>query len=467
MKKFKMKIIMTVLMISSVFIGFAPTSTPIANADTNDEYGIMLISAYEWEQSIGEKIVSTALYLEELHPYRGSGTTYESAAAETLAGMLEDYGFDKLYSSYIDEFLYTPLIDTSNTTSVTTQNKTSRNVVGYINNNCGKTIVIGAHYDNYYYEDEEGNTGFYTNLLGVSAALEIAYELSQLENFDYNIMVAFWGAEEDGLHGSEYFVSSLSNSELDSIALYINLDSLAVGDDLYIFTNEIADYHEEIFLEEAENLGYELNAPPVDKQYTLPMLSERPFMHIGIQSDNFYFTTSGVMCANFFSYVWTEDIAIESLTHTPVMYTGNDNSQYIFEEYGREEIENSMTEVSEIIIAALSRDDIVSVLETSKETSKMIEFFYDDSFTTILTVGMIAIFAIFVVLKAKKLSKEVKLPEEDNVSIDKPTTIENVELFGETVILEDGALKQKKYDNQPFGSGKSGGDDTPPSPFDF
>lgn len=426
----------------------------------------MLISAYD-NTTIGEKIVETALYLEELHPYRGSGTEEEAAAAQTLALLLENNGFDSIYDGYIDTFLYTPLTDTSETTTVTNQRKTSQNVVGYINNNQAQTIIIGAHYDNYTSDKTSNNTGFYDNLLGVAAALEIAYQLANTSGLEYNIMVAFWGAEEDGIHGSEYFVSSLSNSELDSIALYINLDSLAVGDDLYIFTNEIADYHEEIFLEEAENLGYELNAPPVDKQYTLPMLSERPFMHIGIQSDNFYFTTSGVMCANFFSYVWTEDIAIESLTHTPVMYTGNDNSQYIFEEYGREEIENSMTEVSEIIIAALSRDDIVSVLETSKETSKMIEFFYDDSFTTILTVGMIAIFAIFVVLKAKKLSKEVKLPEEDNVSIDKPTTIENVELFGETVILEDGALKQKKYDNQPFGSGKSGGDDTPPSPFDF
>ncbi len=466
MKNFKLKIIMSVLMISSVFVGLLSPHINVALADTNDEYGIMLISAYEGEKSIGETIVSTALYLEELHPYRGSGTTEEAETAQTLASMLELYGFDKLYSSYIDEFLYTPLIDTSNTTSVTTQNKTSQNVVGYVNNNCGQTIVIGAHYDNYYYEDEEGNTGFYRNLLGVAAALEIAYELSQQENFEYNIMVAFWGGEEDGIHGSEYFVSSLSNSEIESIALYINLDSLAVGDDLYIFTNEVADYHEEIFISEAESLGYELNAPPVDKQYTLPLLSERPFMHIGIQSDNFYFTTRGVMCANFFSYVWTEDVCVESLTHSAVMYTGNDNSEYIFSEYGREEIENSMTEVSEIIISTLSREDIVSVLQTSKETSKMIEFFYDDSFTTILTVGIVSIFAIFVVLKLRKLSKEVKVPEDEEETII-PTTIENVELFGETVILEDGALKKKKDTNHPFGMEGDSGDKTPPSPFDF
>ncbi|MFI3167221.1 MAG: M28 family peptidase [Bacillota bacterium] len=464
MKDFKFKILLSILLISSVLIGVvSPISTQTANAD---EYGIMLISANIDDSTIGEKIVETALYLEELHPYRGSGTDEESATAETLAGMLESYGFEKLYSSYIDEFLYTPLVDTSNTTTVTTQHKTSRNVVGYINNNCAQTIIIGAHYDNYYYDGEEGNTGFYTNLLGVAGALEIAYELSQQEDLGYNIMVSFWGAEEDGLHGSEYFVSSLTSSELSSIALYVNLDSLAVGDNLYIYTNEIADYHEEFFIEEAENLGYDLNAPPEDKQYTLGMLSERPFMHMGISSDNFYFTTNEVMCANFFSYVWEDGVCSESLTNSDVIYTGNDNSQYIFEVHTKEAIETSMTQVSEIIIATLSRDDIMTVLATAKETSQVHEIFYDDSFTTIVSVIMVAVFALLAVLKIRKLSKEVKAPESE-IEYSAPSKVENVELFGETVILEDGALKRKNTSQNPYEMSDNGESDKPSNPFDF
>ncbi len=471
MKIFKSKILIaSLLAICFIFVNCGVV-TVLASDDEygtmmislEDEYGIMLISAME-VSTIGEKIVETALYLEELHPYRGSGTDEETAAAETLAVMLEAYGFDYIYDGYIDTFLYTPLTDTSETTTVTNQRKTSQNVVGYINNNQEQTIIIGAHYDNYTYDKTSDNTGFYDNLLGVAAALEIAYQLANTDGLEYNVMVAFWGAEEDGIHGSEYFVSSLTKDELSKIALYVNLDTLAVGDNLYIFTNETSDYHEEIFLEEAENLGYELNSSPEDKQYTFAMLTERPFMHLGIQSDNYYFTTNEVMCANFISYVWEDGYLGESKTNASILYTENDNSEYIFASLSREVIEENMTEVSEIILATLTRDDIVAVLEESKATSSVIEVLYDDSASTIVTIAVLTIFSIFLFVTLSKLGKEIKLPEnEEERSM--PGKIENIEIFGETVILEDGALKRKPSND--WDNAGSSQDDTPKSPFDF
>ncbi len=458
MKLFKRKILIASLLVVCLVASSGAAVTTLAE----DEYGIMLISAYE-EVSIGEKIVETALYLEELHPYRGSGTDEEVAAAETLAMLLEDYGFESLYTSYIDEFLYTPLTDTSETTTVTSQRKTSQNVIGYINNNQEQTIIIGAHYDNYTYDQTSSNTGFYDNLLGVSAALEIASELAEKEGLEYNVMVAFWGAEEDGIHGSEYFVSSLTKDELSKIALYVNLDTLAVGDNLYIFTNEVSDLHEEVFLETAEDMGYDLSPAPEDKQYSLGMLTERPFMHLGIQSDNYYFTTNEVMCANFISYVWEDGYLGESKTNASILYTENDNSEYIFSVHGSDEIASSMTEIAEIVIETLSREDIISVLEESKETSSVIEVFYDDSAATIATIAMLSIFAIILLVTLTKLGKEIKLPEgEPESSV--PVKTESIEIFGETVILEDGALKRRDNNQNYDGEQK---DNTPQSPFDF
>lgn len=464
MKIIKSKILIVSLLISSLLLGNISGLSSAYAAD--DEYGIMLISANIATTTIGEDIVETALYLEELHPSRASGSDEEAAAAETLAQMLEERGFDKIYTTYIDEFLYTPLIDTSGESTVTDQRKTSRNVVGYINNNKEQTIIIGAHYDNYANEGEDENTGFYCNLLGVSAALEIATQLAAQEDLQYNIMVAFWGAAEDGFHGSEYFVSTLSNDELSKVALYVNLDMLAVGDSLYIFTNETADLHESTFIEEAENLGYELNAAPDDKQYTFAVLSERPFMHLGIQSDNFYFTTNEVMCANFLSYVWEDGAMLETLSDDNIMYTSNDNSTYIFDVHTKEEIENNMTEVSQIILATLTRDDIVSILQTSKEESTVVEVFYDDSFSTIVAVALIAIFAVILILQIRKVGKEVKLPESETEH-STPVKVESIEVFGETVILEDGALKRNPNRENNDGSGSDNFDNTPKNPFDF
>lgn len=471
MKIFKSKILITSLLAICFIIANCGVVTVLASDDEygtmmislEDEYETMLISAYE-DTTIGEKVVETALYLEELHPYRGSGTDEEVAAAETLATMLEVYGFDCIYDTYIDTFLYTPLTDTSETTTVTSQRKTSQNVIGYVNNNQEQTIIIGAHYDNYAYDKTSDNTGFYDNLLGVAAALEIAYELANTDGLEYNVMVAFWGGEEDGIHGSEYFVSSLTNDELLKIALYVNLDTLGVGDNLYIFTNEISDLHEGAFLDEAESLGYELNPAPEDKQYTFAMLTERPFMHLGIQSDNYYFTTNGVMCANFISYVWEDGYFGESKTNASILYSENDNSEYIFNTLSKEVVQQNMTEISEIILATLTREDIVSVLAESKETSSLVEVWYDDSASTIATIAVLAIFSIFLFVTLSKLGKEIKLPENQEER-STPAKVENVELFGETVVLEDGALRKKPTNSWDGENNQT--DNTPKSPFDF
>ena len=41
------------------------------------------------------------------------------------------------------------------------------------------------------------------------------------------IVFAFWGAEEIGLRGSQYFVNNLSEEERDDIALNLNFDMIA------------------------------------------------------------------------------------------------------------------------------------------------------------------------------------------------------------------------------------------------
>lgn len=395
---------------------------------------------YSGEYSqLGTAIVETALMLEEAHPERIPGTSGESETADTLALLLEEGGFDPLYSDYLQEFLYTPIYNTTNSATITT--KSSANVIGTINNNKEQTIIIGANYDSYFYDGEDGNTGFYSNLLGVATAYQIALELSEVEDLPYNIIIAFWGAKEDGFCGSEYFLSSLTNAEISTIALYVNLDGLGVGDNIYIFTNEVADSHEDAFVQTAEELGIELYQAPEDKGYTLPVLTERPYMHAGINSDNFYFMTEEVMCANFFSGVWGDgEFSYETALSDSILYTQNDNSEYIFSVHTREEIESEVASVSAIVLQTLTDEDILTVLAESKESSFGFEIFYDDSFITIVSLiilgGFVALFFVF----RNKLKKEVKDESANTVEFHER---QNIEVFGETVILEDGVVKRE------------------------
>ena len=90
-----------------------------------------------------------------------------------------------------------------------------------------RTVVIGAHLDSV----AEG-PGISDNGSGSAGILEIALQLAALaEEGTYPILnrqrFAWWGAEELGLIGSDYYVSNLSDTELDEIMLNLNFDMIA------------------------------------------------------------------------------------------------------------------------------------------------------------------------------------------------------------------------------------------------
>ncbi len=95
----------------------------------------------------------------------------------------------------------------------------SFNIVGWIEGNDPRlkdeVVVIGAHYDHVGYEeelDEDGNIlarktfyGADDNASGVAFVLELARELGKhRKQLKRSVMIVFFGAEEEGLLGSEY-----------------------------------------------------------------------------------------------------------------------------------------------------------------------------------------------------------------------------------------------------------------------
>jgi Zn-dependent M28 family amino/carboxypeptidase len=88
--------------------------------------------------------------------------------------------------------------------------------------NNDRTIVVGAHLDSV----PEG-PGINDNGSGSAVVLEIAEEMARLKIKPENrVRFAFWGAEESGLIGSNFYVNSLSDQEFEQIALNLNFDML-------------------------------------------------------------------------------------------------------------------------------------------------------------------------------------------------------------------------------------------------
>jgi Zn-dependent M28 family amino/carboxypeptidase len=82
-------------------------------------------------------------------------------------------------------------------------------------------VMVGAHLDSV----NEG-PGIQDNGSGSAAILETAEQMAKVTPRN-KVRFAWWGAEESGLVGSDYYVfESLSDEERDAIALYLNFDMI-------------------------------------------------------------------------------------------------------------------------------------------------------------------------------------------------------------------------------------------------
>jgi hypothetical protein len=84
-------------------------------------------------------------------------------------------------------------------------------------------IVLGAHLDSV-----QAGPGINDDASGSSLVLEI-FKAVQKYRFKNKIRFAWWGAEENGLLGSEYYCSNLGVSDVNDILAYLNYDMVSKG----------------------------------------------------------------------------------------------------------------------------------------------------------------------------------------------------------------------------------------------
>lgn len=84
--------------------------------------------------------------------------------------------------------------------------------------NPGNVVMAGAHLDSV-----QDGPGINDNGSGSGALLETAIQMSKVKT-NNKVRFAWWGAEEEGLLGSEHYIATLPQAEQDKIALYLNFD---------------------------------------------------------------------------------------------------------------------------------------------------------------------------------------------------------------------------------------------------
>jgi Zn-dependent M28 family amino/carboxypeptidase len=157
-------------------------------------------------------------------------------------------------------------------------------------------VVIGAHLDSV----PEG-PGINDNGSGVATILEIALQMADLEVVPVNkVRFAFWGAEEEGLLGSQYYVDNLSERELNDIALNLNFDMIGSpnyvrfvydgdGSDTELEGPKGSENIEHVFLSYFEEQGLPVEPTAFDGRSDYG-----PFIDVGIPAGGLFTGADGI-----------------------------------------------------------------------------------------------------------------------------------------------------------------------------
>ncbi|MDF2976085.1 MAG: hypothetical protein K0S40_813 [Actinomycetospora sp.] len=155
----------------------------------------------------------------------GGGPTGDRALAERLADQSVDYLADTLRRAGFR--VETPTVAVSSESGDedegTVGSRTTRNVIAQTDSGRTDEVVLsGAHLDSV----AEG-PGINDDGSGVAANLEIALRLGADAPVTNAVRFVWFGAEEEGLVGSQEYVQGLSDGQRGDIALMLNSDMIA------------------------------------------------------------------------------------------------------------------------------------------------------------------------------------------------------------------------------------------------
>jgi len=164
---------------------------------------------------------------------RAIGTEGEQKAADYLAVEFEKIGLEaKGTDGYFQPFTVSKPTNPHEEAVIGTDGKgvTGRNVIGFIDNQSEKTIVLGAHFDHLgmgaqgslHRGDSAIHNGADDNASGTAALLALAKKLKHEKHNSNFLFIAFSG-EENGLWGSNYFVKN-PTIDLENVNFMINMD---------------------------------------------------------------------------------------------------------------------------------------------------------------------------------------------------------------------------------------------------
>ena len=320
---------------------------------------------------------------------RTAGSQGEKTSAEYIENKLSSFGLESLYENFQQTFSY--------------DENSSQNVLAIKRNSSEKYVIIGSHYDAIFKLGV--SEGVNDNASGVITNLLLAEYFSS-QNLSYNLIFAFFGAEEEGFLGSQYFLDNLNENIKENILLYINLDSIGAGKNLYYYHYDQAtcygNFIDKTLNEKVLKLGY-------NKLFSNKSTLGTSYYHIGMLSDNMTFLKQGINSLNFFAGdLNSSDFGFHEIDGQDKIMHKTDSLETIGNTFG-ESFYSNMQDIYENIIILLTSDNFESAMQV-KEINPIVltDWFLKlvaGSFVLVLMLLTIIFFKIKAKLKLTKVKQ--------------------------------------------------------------
>lgn len=260
-----------------------------------------------------------------------------------------------------------------------------------------KQIIIGAHYDS-------DGRGANDNASGVAALLKVMALLSRADNLPCNVMFVLFDGEEDGLLGSRAYVNAMSQSAKDNTLLMINIDSVANGDNLYVWCENKHTVLADLILSKSDKL---VEKPYAQGTYNLDSGLGYGYIETPQNSDHTPFRTAGIPTALFFSGTYSADPWHYSESEDPfknTMNSGNDTFENL-DQYNGAEFVAKINAVANAVTDTVLDERFVTTAEAQRGQLVNLKVMGNPWWARLICGVILIGFIIFAVLYYRKLQK--------------------------------------------------------------
>ena len=226
-----------------------------------------------------------------------------------------------------------------------------------------KKVILACNYDApLKYDIETDDYVVYNNEAVNISAASVASMLVLAEtlpnyNLGFNIEFVFFGAGECGLAGSEFYLNGVSKEEEKDILCVINLDKIALGNNVYFYIDEVKTKFSKYVSSICSTFTKEIDLNHLNKtEYVYNDLG-LGYSHIALESDNVNFMKRGIPTINMFAGDYETGVIMGRSEYGGkelISYTDNDTLEYINKTLGENEIADNLYLVNSAVETLLT-----------------------------------------------------------------------------------------------------------------